>query len=455
MKALYNKILQKITPSKKEILEEQILVGKIREQIDHLKGKHSHLEWCGSSARGTHLHGDRDLDLFIMFDKAMPGEELEKEGLRIAKKIFKGHTWELAYSQHPYIRGEIKGFEVELVPSYIVSSGAEKQSAVDRTPFHNKYLLKKLNDEKKQEARLIKQFLKGINAYGADLKNCSLPGYGAELLIVKYGSFDNAIKAISKWKKEEIITFSNQTEETAKKLFEKDHYPLILIDPVDNSRNVASALSSEQYERIIYATQEFIKKPSEKFFFPKTTKPMPRKKILEILKKKELIAVHAHFPKNELSDIIWGQLRRFEKKIKNHLKINDFNVSQSGTWSDENEVIFMFELETLTLQKTKKIIGPMANDEENTKKFLAKKRKIISGPRIEDGRMVIEIERDEVRAHKVLEEFIKLERKEEKKAIKKMLKKATVLSEAQIIKHYKGKFASHLTNYLKGKEVFE
>ncbi len=455
MKAIYNKILKKITPTKSEILEEQMLVAKIREQIDSLEGKHSHLEWCGSSARGTHLRGDRDLDLFIMFDKAMPGEELEKEGLRIAKKIFKGHKWELAYSQHPYIRGEIKGFEVEIVPSYIVASGAEKQSAVDRTPFHNKYLLNKLSAEDKQEARLLKQFLKGINAYGADLKNCSLPGYGVELLIVKYGSFDNAILEISRWWAGKIITFSNQTEENAKKAFAKENYPLILIDPVDSSRNVASALSREQFERIVYASQLFLKNPSEKFFFPKNKKPWAKKKVLNVLKKKELIALHAHFPKNELSDIVWGQLRRFEKKTANHLKEKDFSVMQSGVWSDEKEIIFMYELETLTLQKSKKVKGPMASDKENTKKFLDKKRKILSGPRIEDGHIVIEIEREETSAHKVLEKFIKLGKKDEKNAVKKMLQKATVLSEAQIIKHYKGEFASHLTNYLEGKEIFE
>ncbi|MCX6803417.1 MAG: nucleotidyltransferase domain-containing protein, partial [Candidatus Diapherotrites archaeon] len=137
MKKLYKKILNKITPSAKEILAEKKLVEEIRKKIAKIEGKHSHLEWCGSSARGTHLRGDRDLDLFVMFDKTLPPEELEKEGLRVGKSIFRGHTWEMAYSQHPYIRGKIKGFEVEIVPSYIVASGAEKQSAVDRTPFHN------------------------------------------------------------------------------------------------------------------------------------------------------------------------------------------------------------------------------------------------------------------------------------------------------------------------------
>jgi tRNA nucleotidyltransferase (CCA-adding enzyme) len=163
MQSLYTKVLEKITPSKQELLAEKKLVEIIKRKVSKIEGKHSHIEWCGSSARGTHLHGDRDIDLFLMFDKKLSSKELESEGLRVAKEVFNGHKWETAYSQHPYIRGEINGFEVEIVPSYIVKSGEEKQSAVDRTPFHNKYLLKNMKITQRKDARLLKQFLKGIN----------------------------------------------------------------------------------------------------------------------------------------------------------------------------------------------------------------------------------------------------------------------------------------------------
>ncbi len=455
MNALYKKVLKKITPTKEEILAEKKLVEEIRQKVKKMEGKHSHIEWCGSSARGTHLRGDKDIDLFIMFNKELPQNEFEQEGLKIGKAVFKGEKWETAYSQHPYIRGEIKGFDVEIVPSYIVKSGEEKQSAVDRTPFHNKYLLKKLSEKQKQDARLLKQFLKGINAYGADLKNCSLPGYGVELLIVKYKTFDRAIKEIQKWEKGEVITFENQTEEAAKALFEKESPPLIIIDPVDSTRNVASALSNEQFQRIMLAAKIFLKKPEQKFFFSKKTKIWSKEKVRKILSKKELIAIHGHFPKKILADLVWGQLRRFEKKCATHLNEKDFRVMQSGLWSDETEVIFMYELEALNLQKTKKISGPNASDEENVKKFLEKKRKIISGPRVEGERIVLEIEREETSAKQVLENFIKKEKKEEKSAIKILLKKATVLSEKEILSKYKKNFAAHLTKYLEGKESFE
>ena len=85
-KQIYTKVLAKVTPTKNDILEEQALFNNIEKQIFAIEGSHSHLEWCGSSARNTHLKGDRDLDLFIMFDKKMSEKELEYEGLKIGKK---------------------------------------------------------------------------------------------------------------------------------------------------------------------------------------------------------------------------------------------------------------------------------------------------------------------------------------------------------------------------------
>ena len=128
MNKLYKKVLKRITPTSKELAKEKKMVEAIRKKVAKIEGKHSHIEWCGSSARGTHLRGDKDLDLFLMFDKTLSSTELESEGIRVAKAVFRGHPWEKAYSQHPYIRGEIDGFEVEIVPSYIVSR-AQKNKA--------------------------------------------------------------------------------------------------------------------------------------------------------------------------------------------------------------------------------------------------------------------------------------------------------------------------------------
>jgi len=451
MNSLYKKVLKKITPPAKEIRAEKKLVEEIRHKLAKVKGKHSHLEWCGSSARGTHLKGDKDLDLFIMFEKELPAEQLEQEGIRVAKAIFRGHKWEKAYSQHPYLRGEINGFEVELVPSYIVPSGKEKQSAVDRTPFHNKYLLKKFSEKQKQDARLLKQFLKGINAYGADLKNCALPGYGVELLLVYYGSFDKAIKGIAGWTEKETILLEKRERNPREDFFT----PLIIIDPVDENRNVASALSEKQYEKMKLAAQKFLETPSEKFFFGASITIWPKQKIIEELNKREFMAIQAEFPKKILSDLVWGQLRRYLRKAANQLEEKDFIVKKTDLWSDEDKVFFLYELKELNLSKTKKVFGPPVSDKENVKKFLEKKRKIISGPREENGRILLEVEREETNAKQVLQEYVNECKTQESDGIKICLRKAKVLTEKDLLEHYKGALAEHLTKYFEGKEAFE
>lgn len=448
-KEIFEKVLKKITPTKKDLEDEKKIFLFIKEKIDKIKGNHSHLEWCGSSARNTHLKSDRDLDLFIMFNKEMDAQQLEKEGLKIGKTVFRGHPWEKAYSQHPYIRGIINGFDIEIVPSYIVKKGSEKKSAVDRTPFHNKFILKNLKKNQHKEVRLLKQFLKGIGAYGADLKNCSLPGYGAELLIIKYKTFQNVLKNTKNWGIGTIIKFNSKTSKT------KFDSPLIIIDPVDENRNVASALNLEQFQRIKLASKLFLENPSINFFFPKKITPWKKQKVKKMLEKKELIAIYSKFPKKDLSDIVWGQLRRFLKKITKHLNEKDFIVLRETLWSDEKDIYFIIQLENLNLQEAKKIIGPKAIDEENVKKFLKDKQNIISGPRIENERIVIEIPRKETNAIKLIQDFIKNNKKTERKAIKQMLRTTNVIKESEMLKKYKGKFAEFFTKYLEGKELFE
>ena len=155
-------VLKKVKPSKKEIGAEQKMADELMKKIRALEGSHVEVMLCGSMARDTHLKGDRDLDLFVLFPEGVPREQFVKEGLRLGKAVFRGHTWEEAYSEHPYIRGEIRGFEVEIVPSYKVSAAELLKSAVDRSPFHQRYLEKKLTAKMRDEVRLLRQFLKGI-----------------------------------------------------------------------------------------------------------------------------------------------------------------------------------------------------------------------------------------------------------------------------------------------------
>ena len=448
-------VLKKVKPSKKEIAAERKMADELMAKIRALEGSHVEVMLCGSMARNTHLKGDRDLDIFVLFPEGVPRGQFVKEGLRLGKAVFRGHAWEEAYSEHPYIRGEIKGFEVEVVPSYKVSAAELLKSAVDRSPFHQRYLEKKLTDKMRDEVRLLRQFLKGIKCYGAELRYASVPGYVTELLVLKHGSFEATVKAMAGWGKGEVVDLENHhSAEESRRKFDA---PFVVIDPVDRNRNVAAALSLGQYSRMIAAARAFLKKPKPTFFFGKKEKTWPLAKVKAMLGKTELAGVETGYPK-VVADVGWGQLRRLGKKLANEMGEFDFKVLRHDEWTDEkNYMVCLYELEAVELQKAMTRLGPPVTDKANSEAFLAKHPKPLAGPRIEEGRWVIEVERKHTKVFDLLKELLTKARKSEREGLLKALqKRAKVLTEKDLLTLYrkdKG-FAEFLTEFLKGEEDF-
>ena len=456
-KTFLHGVLRKITPTKSEKKAQMLLAAKIIDSIKKTSGKHIDVMLCGSNARDTHLKGDHDLDIFVLFPEKLSRKEFEKEGLKIGKKVFRGHKWEKAFSEHPYVRGEIGGFAVEIVPSYKVSSAELKQSSVDRSPFHCTYLKEKLSEKQKGEARLLRQFLKGIKAYGADIKASSVPGYVVELLIVHYGDFLGAINAIAEWKQGTVIDIERHlSEEEAKKNFPDS--ALVVIDPVDRNRNVAAALSLNQFSRIVAAARAFLRRPGKAFFFGKKERIWNVKKLRAMLQKKELVAIRLGYPKKALPDIVWGQIQRFARKTEKQLLLNDFKVLRGEAWTDEkSEMVIVFEVESRQLQKSQAKQGPFVTDEKNSKAFLQAHKRVIAGPRIEGGRWVIEVPRKYTRIEDFARDFLRKEKKVEKQLLRKAINKGTaILEEKNLIELYKKnrQFAQFLATYLRGEEEF-
>jgi len=82
-------ILSSIRPSDKERRKLKTLAQRIIERVDNI-GKAEGLNvngiLVGSSARGTWISGEHDLDIFIMFPPDTQRQYLEEKGLYIARK---------------------------------------------------------------------------------------------------------------------------------------------------------------------------------------------------------------------------------------------------------------------------------------------------------------------------------------------------------------------------------
>ncbi len=361
----------------------------------------------GSSARKTWISGERDIDLFLLFPQNTPRDELERLGLKIGKKLSEGDGQE-QYAEHPYINTKIDGFDIDIVPCYDIEDPSEPKSSVDRTPHHQKYIENNLEKNQTNEVLLLKKFLKGIGVYGSELKVHGFSGYLSELLIIQHETFDNLIESAKDWGEKKVIApKDNRSNEDLKKAFPED--PLILIDPVDPSRNVAAALSRKNYAKFVRAAESFSQNPNKKFFNPNQALS-DKKKMKKMIEKRKskIFLINLEINKDIVPDILYPQLRKTERKLRNELERKEFKIIRSQVWAKENEAALLIELEYPEISKVKTHEGPPLGISANP--FLDKHKnseESIAGPYInKEGKMVFELEREYTKAKEVLKKAL-------------------------------------------------
>ncbi len=447
---LKEKVLEKITPTKKEIQEERELSREIIKKIKSMKGIHLDAILAGSLSRNTHLKGDKDIDIFILFDKKIPKEKFIKEGLRIAKKFSK--NWEIDYGEHPYVKTEIKGHKIELIPAYKIKSTKELLSSVDRTPFHAEFIEEKIKEKQRNEIRLMKKFLKGINCYGAELKTQGFSGYLTELIILKYSTFENALRNVSKWKEKKVLSITKKLNKKEEKELENKFYGnLIFLDPTDDRRNVSAAVSKETYIKFKKKAKEFIKKPSMNFFFPKPVKILSQKEFRKKVSGKNIIVVSTIYKKIH-EDVTFGQLRSFLRKLKKEIEKNDFTVLKERFWSDEKtKMLLLIEVKETKLEKEKLVKGPPVKMKAHSERFKEKHGK--KAVKIK-AHFHAKVKRKHIKAETVIKEFIEKQIKVNsgKFLAKRFKEKHAVLAGKNLMKIYKEKETKEFfSSYLKKK----
>ncbi|MHA1238496.1 MAG: CCA tRNA nucleotidyltransferase [Candidatus Odinarchaeia archaeon] len=382
------------------------LVKKLNKKIEENKiNAKACLE--GSLVRDTWLADSPEIDIFIIFDVKYPLQEIVSKGVTLAKSVLS--VWEDRHAQHPYIRGRVNGIQVDIVPCYDISQSGKIITAVDRTPLHTKYIMKNLKEHQKNDVRLLKAFMRGIGVYGAEIKVRGFSGYLTELLIIKYDNFVNLLKEVAQWKFPYVIDLMEHYSdlEAAIKVFPE---PLIVIDPVDRKRNVASPVSAETLMKFKAAAYRFLRHPGINYFYPPETPPLSTSELKMFLDRRKtcLVVLLIHSPKIP-PDVLWGQLLRSLKAFKDHIEKNEFKIVRAAVWTDEVEkVAFIFEVENPVLSNIIKRTGPKIND-PNQDIFIEKYLKApdtLSGPYIKDDRWIVEVERKIVHIRDFLHETL-------------------------------------------------
>ena len=358
-----------------KLMEEKNVLNiaeEVKQRVEDASKRHlivHSVEIGGSVAKGTWLADNVDVDIFVKFDSTISKKRLEDLGVKIGRDALLPNDSFLRYSEHPYVEGIIDGVTFNIVPCYDVVKGSWKSSA-DRSPYHTSFMKNRFNKILKNETRLLKKFLKVLGLYGAEIKVKGFSGYVCEVLILKYGSFISVLKAMSNLIGGEILSLDDIDEDITKKFDTQ----LVILDPVDNRRNLGAAISPVNVSSFIMASRSFLEKPSILFF-----KGISVSEITDKVKKSTLldrisIVILRHEPRTV--DILWGQLHRSVDSLSKQISKVGFNVLRTSVASDEDSTsAFIFLLDSLVLSKSQIKMGPNVNMKGEVSKFLNSNRK--------------------------------------------------------------------------------
>ncbi len=311
------KVLRVIKPTPEEIRSEQtfckMLILHIKESAPGYK-----VVLTGSVAKNTFLRDKKDVDIFVLFDRSVPRDNLESTIRQIMAKAFPSLNYQLSYAEHPYVRFHFDGRRIDLVPAYLISNASQRISAVDRSVLHTKFVLASLIKNQNEEVILLKQFLRANSLYGAEIKTEGVSGYLCELLIIKYGTFTKLLRASLKWQVPIFIDIKKYYKGKA----ETEHAiaqfgSFTVIDPTDKNRNVAAAVSLSNLKKFIALSKAFLKKPSELFFFRQPEKFEDK---VEKSKKSDFTILVSMPRPDIVDDVLWGQLRKMIGQLNTQLK---------------------------------------------------------------------------------------------------------------------------------------
>ncbi|MGC9072019.1 MAG: CCA tRNA nucleotidyltransferase [Acidilobus sp.] len=366
---LEERALDEIRPTGVQLRALSRVYHLIRSALDanlSSKGLNYIIEPEGSYAKGTLLRDRWELDVFVLF-KGVDEEWVRSESVRHVREALSRLPTVAKYSEHPYLTVSLMGIEVDVVPT-LYSETPSARLGVARTPFHTRYVRSRLNACQADDVRLLKSFLRGINAYGAEIQVGGFSGYLAELLVLSYGSFRAALKAMSEWRPH--VYLDPEGKGSREELEGK--YPdssIIIVDPIDPGRNAAAAVSEEKLALAVLAAKLYLIRPSLSFFhvFRKNVELKEKPPLILVLCRGEYF--------DEPPENVWGRLARASRGIHGELKRKGFTPLKVSFFTDEGTLVVVgVSLAFERLTGLEVLRGPDAwADPNNIRAFITKR----------------------------------------------------------------------------------
>ncbi len=399
----YSPILQKITPSPQD---EKNLRAVIQETILQLEkaaeraGLSVEVLLGGSTAKGTHLAGNFDIDLFVRF-------KTDQENLSDLLEFMLtdlGIIFERVHGSRDYFNFMRDGYFFEIVPVKYVTSSQDATNITDMSPLHVQWVQKHLTPKLCNDVRLAKQFCKAIQVYGAESYINGFSGHVLDILVIYYAGFENLLRNASAWKERTIIDPENKHTDVLAELNKaKLISPLVVIDPIDPERNAAAALSKEKYALFKKLAKEFLQQPEEKYFLL----PHFDKSLLEKKKQtEEYLFIIEITPQKGKKDVVITKVLKVFEFLKRHLQLYDFKIHLADWFADDNKSYLYFFIDNQDLSEMMVREGPPLDNFQGVERF-----KEVHGNDVyeKNGKLYVPVRRDFVNAETCLRHLLQNE----------------------------------------------
>ncbi len=364
MKQILKEVLKEIKPSKEE-------EKKVEDKIERvLKKIQKSLPDCkvilgGSGEKGTWLREAHDADIFVKFPAKYKDKSDELADI-LEKKLKKLFKISRLHGSRDYFQTFQEGFTFEIVPIIDIKKADSALNITDISPLHAVWVKK--NSKYVDGIRLTKQFFKAAKVYGAESYIKGFSGYICEILTIYYKGFGKMVRGIAKWKPKEVIDVEKYHKGDKDALFNMDKAktcgPLVIVDPVQLSRNAAAAVSEEKFDKVIKYSKDFLKKPNKDFFEIKRVE-------LGDLKKKagknELFILEIEALGGKEDVVGCKLLKAFEHIIK-EVNENEFELIFSD-WEWNKKAYFYLIIKKGKLSEKRIVKGPPKSIKSPAKDF--------------------------------------------------------------------------------------
>ena len=364
MQELLDEIKESIRPKSDTLNKVDSFVSKINSILKNQKIKANCVRG-GSTAKGTFLKDDHDIDLFVIFDYSFKGKDISQ----ILSNKIESLNVSTVHGSRDYFQLEKDGLTYEIVPVLEVKNPEDVENVTDMSPHHVGWVQNKLNKRLQDDIRLAKKFCKACKVYGAESYIKGFSGHVLDILVIYYGGFVNLLKASIDWAPKVVIDIENHWENPIDSIdISKTSGPIILIDPIQKYRNAAAGLSLEKFNKFKITAKEFISKPLKKYF---VEKDFDIDKI-SINENEEIIILDL-ISLDGKTDVVGSKIMKSFDYIKSQLKKNNFIIiSSEWKWDKKRDAQMYFVVDKKILSKTFVRTGPPISEKNPCLSFLQK-----------------------------------------------------------------------------------